>query len=79
MKRIFDSLKATFNDFDCESFTEDMALGEIPDWDSMNSMNFIAELEETYKADLSDVMLKESHTVSDIVKILQSKGIVLIK
>ena len=74
MERIKDALIYVFEDFDEGMFNADMKLGDITDWDSMNSVNLQMELESIFDVDLSDTILMEKHKISDVIDILRSAG-----
>ena len=74
MDRIKQALKNVFEEFSEEFFNENMLLGDIPDWDSMNSVNFQIELESVFGVDLSDIVLKEEYKISDLLIILRKAG-----
>ena len=75
MERIKEALKSVFEDFDEKVFNEDMQLGSIPDWDSMNSISLQMELELIFDVDLSETVLKDEHRVSDLLAILRAAGV----
>ena len=74
MDKIIAAIKSVFEEFDESEFNPDMLLDEIPDWDSMNSINFQLELETAFEVDLSDVVLTGEHKISDIFEILREQG-----
>ncbi len=74
MERIKEALKSAFKDFDENAFSENMKLGDIPDWDSMNSVNLQMELESVFDVNLSEVILEEEHKVLDLLAILRTAG-----
>jgi acyl carrier protein len=45
----------------------DTALDDIPDWDSMSSVNFKVFLEETFKVPIPEDLLNGGSTIGDIV------------
>lgn len=74
MDTVLEALKSVFDEFDEVNFGEAMKLGDIPGWDSMNSVNLQIELEEMFDVDLSDTVLEGSHSISDVIGILRKKG-----
>lgn len=81
MKRIKEALIAVFEDFDESMFNDNLMLGDIPGWDSMNSINFQMALESIFNIDLSengihsDIMFEEKHKITDVINILKSIGV----
>jgi len=45
----------------------DTSLEHIPDWDSMNSVNFKIFLEETFKLEIPDDLLNGETTIGEIM------------
>ena len=75
MKRIKEALIAVFEDFDESMFNDNLMLGDIPGWDSMNSVNFQIELESIFNIDLSEIIFEEKHKITDVINILKSIGV----
>ena len=75
MEKIITAIKSAFEEFDESEFRLDMLLDEIPDWDSMSSINFQLALQNTFGVKLSeDVVFTGEHTVSDVIEILREQG-----
>ncbi len=66
-------LKESFNLKDSQ-YQDDQSLMELEDWDSMNHMIFITNLEEAYGIELSGNEIISLVTIGDIKKILAGKG-----
>lgn len=66
-------LKNVFPSLDTSVFGLDSHLDEIPDWDSMNSVNLMMELEAVCGVSLfeHDVVLEGRHTLGDVVGFLE--------
>lgn len=75
MKRILESLKEIFPDFDENTFSKDLELGNIPDFDSMNAVVLQLSLESKFKKDLSELPLHQSTKIIDIIQYLKELGI----
>jgi acyl carrier protein len=75
-EKIILSIKSVFENFDENQFSHDMLLEDIPDWDSMNSVNFQAELELAFDVDMSDEVLSGDMKISDVVDILDKRELV---
>lgn len=71
-----DLLKASFNLKESE-YQDAQAIMELSEFDSMNYMLFITQLEESYGIDLTGDEITEMRTIGDIKKVLQSKGITI--
>ena len=75
MEQIKIVLKSVFEGFNDDMFDEDLKLGDLPNWDSMNSVNLQIELESTFAVDLSEGIFQEEHRISDLLDILRKAGI----
>jgi len=75
MQRIREALQEVFPHFADASFGETMALGSIPDFDSMNSVNLQLSLESKFHTKLDDLPLNETTKISDIAAYLRTAGI----
>ena len=53
--------------------TEDMDLHSLPEWDSLNHMRLILELERIYKVDFYDI--ESTMNIKDIIKFIESDGL----
>lgn len=58
-----------------EQFTDLQTILELDDFDSMNHMVFISQLEEAYKIELSGDDIMMMNTIGGIKKILLEKGV----
>lgn len=54
---------------------DDMSSKDIPDWDSMNYLLFIAELEKQYDVSFSMDEVLNATTLGSIKSALRSKGV----
>ena len=52
------------------SIIPDTALCDIPEWDSMSSVNFKVFLEETFQVKIPDDLLEGESTISDIINFI---------
>jgi acyl carrier protein len=72
MERLFESIKEVFPEFRAETYGEDMTLNQIPDWDSMNSINLQMQVEERYGVELdSDAPLTGANTIHEFFEYIQ--------
>jgi len=72
--RLTEAIRAVFDDFAPDELTLALTLGEIPDWDSMNSVNLVLELESTLDVDLQGVLLVADQSIGDLVALLRDRG-----
>lgn len=75
MKRISNAIKLVFPEFNESQFRQDLELGQIPGWDSMNSINFQMQVESMFNVKFGDFSLNDYNKVSDVTKFLKEKGI----
>jgi acyl carrier protein len=74
MQKIIACLKSVFPECDPATITSDTSLGDVPGWDSMNSVNFLLELEVAFSVSLLDETLTAEQHVSDVEELLRTKG-----
>lgn len=72
-----EAVAAVFDDFPAADLRPDLALGDIPGWDSMNSVNLVLELESAFDTSLEGVLLVADQTVADVVALLRDRGIAI--
>ena len=75
MQRISQAIKSVFPEFDISRFRQDLEMGQIPGWDSMNSINLQMQIESMFNIKFGDFSLNDYHKVSDIVNFMKEKGI----
>ena len=73
--KTFNSIVTEFFKIPEDKITYSITSKDIPDWDSMNYLLFIAELEKEYNINfaMDEVLAVES--ISTIKRLLKSKGI----
>lgn len=74
MEKTVKAIRSVFPEMKADAITADLRLGNIPGWDSMNSINLQIELEKEFAVDLSDTQLTEGLKLSDVLDILKNKG-----
>ena len=74
MDKIKSAFKQVFERFDEALFQPEIKLGDLPDWDSMASVNLQLELESAFNVSLSGLFLTSELTVADVVRILADRG-----
>lgn len=77
MQELSKAIKSVFRSFDESQFNDNLEMGHIQGWDSMNSVNLQLEIESRFKVKFGDFILNDYHRVSDIIKFLKEKGIVI--
>ena len=60
--------------FKIEGIQDEMTPLEIPEWDSMNYLLFIAELEKQFQLSFTMNEVVEAKTLGDIRKVVKSRG-----
>ncbi len=71
-KIIFDIFKLT-----PAKIKDSLTLEEIPDWDSMNYLLLISELEKQFKVSFNMDQVLKAKSLGDVKNMLRSKGIEL--
>lgn len=75
MEKIITAIKSAFEEFDESEFRLDMLLDEIPDWDSMSSINFQLELQNMFGVKFpEDVAFTGDQKISEVIEILRKQG-----
>ena len=77
MDKLRASIIAVFPRTNAADILPETLLGDIPDWDSMNSVNLLLELEEAFSVSLIDSTLQETDKVAGIIALLASKGAIV--
>jgi acyl carrier protein len=75
MDKIIACLKEVFPDCNPALISSDTRLGDVPGWDSMNSINLLMSLEAAFSVSLADDQLTAKQQVSDIAALLRSKDV----
>lgn len=60
-----------------ESIKDSLTPADVPDWDSMNYLLFIAELEKEYKVSFTMDEILNAQSLGAIRTLLKTKGIAL--
>ena len=56
---------------DKEEIEDDSAIGDLPNWDSLNHLRIVAEIEKFYKIQFSPDVLMDIEDFSDLVNATQ--------
>lgn len=71
----------SFSDIVCEIFSippesvrDGMSSKDIPEWDSMNYLRFIAELEKEFAVSFSMDEVMSASTLGDLRRIVEARG-----
>jgi len=76
MKKLTDIIQKIFGT-SIESITDAMSPETIPNWDSMNYLLFISEIEKQFDINFTVDEVMEVRTLGDIKKYMREKGILL--
>ena len=60
-----------------ESIQDSLTPYDVPDWDSMNYLLFIAELEKEYNISFNMDEILSAGSIGDLKKLIRDKGIAL--
>jgi len=71
MERIREGIQDMFPAAIGAEITTEMALKQIPDWDSMSSVNFKVFLEENFGAQVPDELLEGGSTLREIIRFIR--------
>ncbi len=69
----FNEITAKIFNVKIEDIRDDMSSKDIPDWDSMNYLLFIAELEKTYDISFTMDEVLNAKTLGEIKSMLAAK------
>lgn len=58
-----------------EIITDELSMSDVEFWDSLQHMNLIASLEQTYGIDFTFEEIIIMQTVAEIKRVLQSRGV----
>ncbi len=72
MKTFNQIVSSTFSLLE-ESINDNLSSKDIPEWDSMNYLMFIAEIEKEFSISFSMDEVMNAQTLGDIRRILESK------
>jgi acyl carrier protein len=53
---------------------DDLPLGDLDGWDSMNAVNLTLELESAFGVELAGVILTADQTIADVLELLRERG-----
>ena len=70
---LFPVLKTVFPHLDENNYNVHLQMGDIPGWDSMNSVNLQMEIESCFLVDISGFVISNKTTVEDILGIIDKK------
>ena len=72
--RTFDEILADIFKMKKEDIRDDMSSKDIPEWDSMNYLLFIAELEKEFNMSFTMDEVLNAATIGDIRKAVDARG-----
>ncbi len=74
-QRLIAAISSVFDRFNPDQFSEELMLGDIPDWDSMNGINLQMAVESEFSVELKDASLAGTDRVADILRLLRGQGV----
>ena len=75
--RDFHSIVTEFLKIPKEEIKPELTPKDVPEWDSMNYLLFIAELEKKYAISFTMDEVLSAQSLGDIMRALQAKGIAI--
>lgn len=72
--RTFNQIVSSIFSIDEALITDELSSKDIPDWDSMNYLLFIAELEKEFSMSFSMDQVMNAKTLGDIRNMVEKKG-----
>jgi len=75
MKLIEEAISNVFPTADTHNLTMETKLSELDDWDSMNAINLVMELEELSGCHNMRLIFNETTTIGQIAEGLRSRGV----
>ncbi len=73
--KIEEGIEELFPETEDMDITPDMELGEIPDWDSMASVNLQGFLEQTFQVTVPQDFLNEETKINEVVAFVEEKEV----
>ena len=71
----FNTLVSEFLKIKTEDVADELTSTDVPGWDSMNYLLFIAELEKEYNVSFTMDEVLESKSLGDVRRALRAKGV----
>lgn len=75
MKLIQQAISNVFPDFAADTITLETRLSEIPDWDSMNAVNLIMEIEALTGRNNLALEFGSDINIGQVVEMLRARGL----
>ncbi len=72
LKQLEDGICELFPDAEDMTITLETALREIPDWDSMSSVNLQSFLEQTFDVSIPQEVLADDLSMGELVEIIEN-------
>lgn len=70
--RIKEGLQELFPEAAAMEMTKDTQLGQIPDWDSMASVNFQSFIEQNFQVTVPQDLLGEEITIGEVISFIEN-------
>lgn len=74
MEEKIKSVIAKVLEVDIDDIENDLAIGDIPEWDSLHHVTIIAELEKEFGVKFSQDDLADMEDVSDIISFIKDQA-----
>lgn len=73
IKEFIEHFAEQFDDTDISLFSEDTKFRELDEWTSLIALSVIAMVDEEYEVTIKGDDIKQSETIGDLFRIVQSK------
>lgn len=73
IKEFIEHFAEQFDDTDISLFSEDTKFRELDEWTSLIALSVIAMVDEEYEVTIKGDDMKQSETIGDLFRIVQSK------
>lgn len=60
-------------DVDTEDLTDDLGIGDLPEWDSLHHLRILTEIENEFGIHFSPEVLKNFEDISDIISAVRNE------
>lgn len=71
LKRISEGIEELFPEIGDIKIHPDLELGEIPEWDSMSSVNFQIFIEQNFQVQIPQDLLVEETTIAEVISYIE--------
>jgi len=75
MQKAFTTIVTEKLKIKAEDISDSLTPGDVPEWDSMNYLLFISELEKEYNVSFTMDEVLQAQSLGDVRKYLKAKGV----